>query len=75
VLPRNVVITVPDLLGFRVRSQVFNVPVGTVGRLKMVRQTGANATGAVGAADVNVESWLELQIAKLANADWRSDGR
>jgi hypothetical protein len=44
-LPRNAVVTEPDLLGYRVRTEVINMPVGTTGQLKMVREPGAEATG------------------------------
>jgi hypothetical protein len=56
------------------RPQVVNVPVGTVGRLKMVGEPGTEATGTVGAADVDVKSGLKLQVAKLANGDGCSFG-
>src|SRR6516225_11896317 len=41
----------------------------------MVRESGAEATRPVGAADVHVETWLEPQAAKFADADRRSRAR
>jgi len=35
----------------------------------MVPTPGTETSGAVGAADVNVEAWLEAQGAKLAHVD------
>src|ERR1017187_5229164 len=75
VLPRNAVVTEPDLLGCRVCPQVINMPVGTVGRLQVMCQPGVKTTGTVGAADVDVIVRLELEVAKLANGDRRSDAR
>ena len=57
------------------RPQVINVPVGASGRLQVMRQSCSETTGAVGAADVDVESGLKLQGAKLADTDGRSLGR
>lgn len=73
-LPRDAVATEPDLFGICVRPQVINVPVGTVGRLKMVGEPGTETSGAVGAANVNVESGLKSQPAELADLDGRSFG-
>ncbi len=72
VLPRPGVMALPDLFRIGVRPQVVNVPVGVAARLQMMRKPGAEAPGAVGAADVDVESGLKLQAAKLADSGGRS---
>ena len=60
-LPRRPVIAVPDLFKGRVPPEVVNVPVGAAGLLHVIREPGADASGAEGAADVYVESGLEPQ--------------
>jgi hypothetical protein len=54
-----------------VRPEVVNVPVGATRWLQMMCQTCAEATGTMGAPDVDVESRLKLQAAKLADLDGR----
>jgi len=58
-----------------VRPQVVNVPVGPAAWHQMMREPGAETARAVGAADVDVESWLEAQTAKPPDVDGRSGGR
>ena len=57
------------------RTQVINVPVGPGGSRQMVPKPGTETPGAVGAADIHVETFLEGQAAKLADADGRRLGR
>jgi len=71
-LPPNAVVTEPDLLGFRARPEAINVPVRMSGRLKVMCQACSETAGAVGAADVHVESGLKLEAAELTNADGRA---
>jgi hypothetical protein len=58
-----------------VRPQVINVAVRTIGRLQVMCKTCSETAGTVGAADVHVETGLELQAAELADPDGRSFGR
>ena len=64
-----------NLFGIGVRPEKIDMPVRANGQLQMMRQTGAEPTGTVGAADVPVESRLKLQATKLADRDGRSFSR
>ena len=55
--------------------QIINVPVGVSARSQMVGESGAETPKAVGIADVDVETWLKLQAAKLADSNKPSFGR
>ena len=55
--------------------QIINMPIWPGARSQMVSESGAEPPRAVGATDIHVESRLELQAAKLANADRRNLGR
>jgi hypothetical protein len=69
VLPALPVMAVPDLFKRRVWPQVINVPVGAAGKFQMIREPATDASGAVGAADIDVESRLQPQFPKPSDAD------
>jgi hypothetical protein len=71
-LPGNTVVAEPNLLGMRVRLQVINVPVRTVRRLQMVRESGAETTGTVGAPDVHVDTGLKPESTEPPDPDERN---
>ena len=68
-LPQNAAPAIPDLFGSHVLPEVVNVPVRASGQIQVMRQTGLDTAGTVGAADVDIESRLEPQAAKLVDLD------
>jgi hypothetical protein len=70
-LSRYPVIAEPDFIKCRVSAEEVDMPVGTLGRAHVVSQSGTYTSRPTCAADVDIESRLELQVAQPPDPDYR----
>lgn len=63
-LPAGRVMRVPHAFQLGVQTQMVDVPVRPRRQLPVMRQSGADAAGAEGAADVNVPTGPQRQVAQ-----------